>query len=483
MFFEGQAGAYPVHVIIQPAEVIPGLAQITVRVDSGQINQISALPLKWDVGRKGAPPPDLAKPVRGETNLYQAELWFMEPGPQSVELEIQGARGTGKVTVPVDAVATRVLTMSRGMGITLGVCGFLLVALLVTIVGAAMRESVLPPGEAASNRRIWLGRFAIALSSLVLITLLFGGRRWWRAEAADYRNNRLHKPTDADATVVQHNGGSVLRLEVPGFERSAPLVPDHGKLMHLFLVQHDTLGGFAHLHPTRRERMLYECPLPNLPPGRYDLYGDVTYETGSTETLTNSIELPISSAVLQSGRESFTPEADPDDSWCATGPLTPGSQKQQVQLSDDYNLSWAGPHQVRTAIPVRLAFAIKDRNGQPVTPESYLGMRGHLVLRDESGTVFTHLHPGGTASMAAMQLSTYRAEGKLPLRAAFGQDEPLCKLPVSDPAANAWANGIDSESNVSFPYAFPKPGQYRLWVQVKVQGKILTGVFDVGVEP
>ena len=59
--------------------------------------------------------------------------------------------------------------------------------------------------------------------------------------------------------------------------------------MHLFLVQQNTLGGFAHLHPTKRQRMLYECPLPSLPAGRYDLYADVTYETGSTETLTNSL--------------------------------------------------------------------------------------------------------------------------------------------------------------------------------------------------
>src|SRR5689334_15763498 len=33
VFFEGQAGSYPVHVVIQPAEVIPGLAQISIRVD------------------------------------------------------------------------------------------------------------------------------------------------------------------------------------------------------------------------------------------------------------------------------------------------------------------------------------------------------------------------------------------------------------------------------------------------------------------
>src|SRR5207249_11493954 len=102
VFFEGQAGPYPVRVVIRPAEVIPGLAEISVRVEAGAIRRVTALPIKWNAGRKGAPPPDVARLVRGETNLYSAELWFMEGGAQSVELEISGPSRTGRVTMPVD---------------------------------------------------------------------------------------------------------------------------------------------------------------------------------------------------------------------------------------------------------------------------------------------------------------------------------------------------------------------------------------------
>jgi hypothetical protein len=38
------------------------------------------------------------------------------------------------------------------------------------------------------------------------------------------------------------------------------------------------------------------------------------------------------------------------------------------------------------------------------------------------------------------------------------------------------------EPQVSFPYGFPKAGEYRIFVQVKRAGQVDTGVFDVLVQ-
>ena len=83
--------------------------------------------------------------------------------------------------------------------------------------------------------------------------------------------------------------------------------------------------------------------------------------------------------------------------------------------------------------------------------------------------------------MAAMQLAVYRIEGKLPLKAAFGADDPLCQLPAVTGREQGWIGGNDQSDGVSFPYAFPKPGPYRVWVQVKIKGQVVTGVFDLDV--
>ena len=137
-------------------------------------------------------------------------------------------------------------------------------------------------------------------------------------------------------------------------------------------------------------------------------------------------------------------------------------------------------HEVVVNQPIKLQFSVHDRKGEPVILEPYLGMRGHLALRRADGSVFTHLHPGGSASMAAMRLSVLRAEGKLPLKAAFGEDDPICQLPEISEGEQDWLRGNKSDdASVAFPYAFPKAGIYRLWVQVKIKGEILTGVYDV----
>jgi hypothetical protein len=96
-----------------------------------------------------------------------------------------------------------------------------------------------------------------------------------------------------------------------------------------------------------------------------------------------------------------------------------------------------------------------------------MGMMSHAVIvrdnRRDDGQVFVHLHPMGTVSMAAQQ-----AFAKLEAK------EEGKAVPVTMPAMSAG-------DTVSFPYEFPRPGRYRLWVQVKTGGKVQTGVFDAEV--
>jgi len=483
VFFEGKAGPYPVHVIIRPPGVIPGLAEIFVRIESGGVERVTALPIKWNAGRKGAPPPDVARLVRGETNLYAAQLWFMESGSQSVELEITGSSGTGRVTVPVDAVATRVLAMPKALGTALLALGVLLLALLSSVIGAAVREGALEPGVDPAPRRRWSARGAVVASALFLVALLWGGKRWWDSNAADYRNNRLYQPLEATATVRTENAQRMLRLQIidQRFTRASPLVPDHGKLMHLFLMREPKLDAFAHLHPTKLDRKTFECGLPNLPAGLYRLYADITYETGFSDTLTTGVTVPEASADGSSSGSSARPDAD--DSWLSDVSSEANRSKRECRLGSEYTMAWSAPDRAGVNQPIRLSFTVRDASGQPAVLQPYLGMRGHLALRRDDGAVFTHLHPGGSASMASMELSKLRSEGKLPLNVKFGADEPVCQLPAMAPGEQIWLSGnlTSDASTVSFPYAFPRPGRYRLWVQVKVSGQILTGVYDVDV--
>ncbi len=490
VFFEGQAGPYPVRVTIRPPGVIPGLAEVSVRVTGGRPERLAALPIHWNVGKKGAPPPDPARLVRGETNLYTAELWFMKAGAESVEVQINGDRGPGSVVVPVNAVAVRRLAMPGFLGGLLVMLGGLLVGLGVTIASAAIRQSVLPPGVALDRGKRWPYRGGMVLVVAFFLGNLWLGKQWWDREDADYRNNRLFRPLAASAQTLVQNGQRRLRLTIDdesyGHRASTPpLVPDHGKLMHLFLVREPMLDAFAHLHPVMADQSTFETPLPDLPAGDYRVYADITLESGFTHTITASVKIPATPTNALAGAFEKT-GFDRDDSWHLCEPiakLVKAADRNALTsyLSPEYSMTWLqnGPLIENHEVQIRLA--VRGVSGQLVPLEPYMGMLSHVAVRRDDGSVFTHLHPSGSVSMAALQLATLRVEGKLPSAAAFGKDEPICKLPSVEESQPEWLrmNAPGVGYSFSIPYEFPKAGTYRLWVQVKINGQVYTGLFDV----
>src|SRR5439155_16027730 len=159
----------------RPPNVVPGLAEITVRVQE-PVQRITVLPVFWKAGREGAPPADVARPVRGETNLYSAELWLMTPGAYSVDVTIEGSRGKGTLVVPVNSMATNTRPMSCGYGAMLSVLAAVLFLGGLKIAGAIFGESRLDPGALQTKKDRWRGRVAMALTAVVLSLLVFGGK-------------------------------------------------------------------------------------------------------------------------------------------------------------------------------------------------------------------------------------------------------------------------------------------------------------------
>lgn len=475
-WFEGKAGPYPIRVVVRAPGVVPGLAQIDVRVLEGSARHVTAQPFIWNAGEGGAPPADEAKAVPGEPHLYNVSLWLMAAGSYGVHVTVSGDRGSGLAVVPVQAMATRRLPMDAGLRWTLaGLLAFLFVG-LVTIIGASVGDSTLPPGEEPDATRRRRARIVMAVSGLVLALALFGGRSWWddvdRAFAAD-----LYRPFHATAQVVNAAGAPSLRLTIddPRWQgpRWTPLLSDHGKLMHLFLVREADLGAIAHLHPLAGDSTRFETRLPALPPGRYRVYADIVHESGFAQTLTTSVDLAERSS------ETAAPPSDPDDSWFIGAPAAAAPlAEERFPLGDGSALVWErGADPIVAGADRPLRFRVTAADGTPATLEAYLGMAAHAMVTTPDGSVFAHLHPIGTVSMAAEMALTMRTPADS-LAGTLGR-----RLAMHDMSGHAMSADAALAGEFSIPYGFPKSGRYRVWVQVKRAGVVRTAVFDTDVLP
>jgi len=286
----------------------------------------------------------------------------------------------------------------------------------------------------------------MAVTAAGVVALLILGDRWWNSEATAY-SGIIYKPLQLTASLNPPSRLS-LRMKDPGWlrRRVDDLIPDHTHLMHLYVIRLPEMERVWHLHPQQTGPGEFTQDLPDMPVGKYQLFADIVHASGISETLTAEVDLPRIAGKPLSG----------DDAAGAGPPLSHASTI--AQLPGGGRLIWErGDAPLRARQMTSFRFRIEEADGRPTADlQLYMGMLGHAAFVKSDRTVFAHVHPSGSVPMAALALTN------------------------GDPHAGHYmGSGLPSE--VSFPYGLPRPGAYRIYVQIKRRGTIETGVFDAQV--
>ena len=231
-------------------------------------------------------------------------------------------------------------------------------------------------------------------------------------------------------------------------------LPDHGHLMHLYAIREPQMDAVYHLHPAPIAPGVLAMTLPQMPAGRYRLFGDIVHRSGLPETLTATLNVPQN---FQGGA------LDPEDASAAVAPIAAGELGASFQLPDGYRIVWDRPAQLRAGEPARFRFTLLDAQGKPASDAvPYLGMAGHAAFVRTDFSAFAHTHPEGSAPMQSVEVANEGGSTNMANMLAVG-------------------GSTNIPPTAEFPYGFPSAGRYRIFVQMKHGSTVETGVFDADV--
>ena len=258
----------------------------------------------------------------------------------------------------------------------------LLCAGFVAIVATMAREAGLPPGEApgpAARRR---GRIAGAIASAVVAIAVVSGNWWWGAEAANYARY-VYKPLEADRRGGRrppHVDAARSRLDSqppPRRLRARSRPPDAPvrRVARTRSALASAPGGRA-----RPASSSSSCRL--FPPGTTSCSPTSCTRRVCPKPSRHHRDAPGSGGPLTGDDSAFPSPAAGRIVWVRDGqPLV-------------------------TRRLTMFTFRVEDADGQPARDlELYMGMPGHAVFIRRDRHVFAHVHPGGSAPMAAMEIA------------------------------------------------------------------------------
>jgi hypothetical protein len=449
-FLQASIGPYTVLLAAHPPATTPGALELDLRFNPD--DHLTAISAALD----NAPPTPVHLVLDGTAST---SLWSPTAAAQTLHLTVQGSRGPATYTVTLPATPQTSSSWPNRFGLIATRSGETSVWLLVSAVALALAVVLFVVLPAGNPRHPYRRRLLLSATVVILLA------------AAAILSHRPPPTTTLTATLT--NAHLDLTLTNPA-ERFTDLVPDHGKLLHLFLIREPRKDVLLHLHPQQLSAGRFTSPLPAMPPGVYTLFADLYHReagpelAGRSETATLRLDLPP---------QPHTTTTDPDDTIAvlpaiadrvANPPVasSPVSGEQQLlrtaHLPDGYTLQLRTPADLAPLHAVLLEATLLDPAGQPPQDMAlYLGMNAHAVVLRSDDAVFAHIHPGGTLPMLAGSMLA----GSMLAGSAMTMPEP--RAPVLNTA--------------TIPYGFPTPGLYRVFVQMKHGTRVETAAFDLSV--
>lgn len=323
-------------------------------------------------------------------------------GPWDLWIEVADTQGTsGRFSVPVTVLPTETPLLTIPLFIAFGALALVLVASIIWPTPRPWVQALLGHG------------FTVGLVTV----LILGGLHAWPSINVEW--NTPLTQSRPYATTVMRADDQTLTIQLFDGSTGLPaddLVPHHQALIHLVMIEQSS-QYFVHAHPMRVAPGVYQLDITSTPTGIYDVAIELERVGSGSQVLRSVVDWRGSAIVSQSAIDSGVLPIE--------------------MIVNGYTVAITAQGDVIAGQPTTLQVAV-SKDGVPVSALDYwLGMRGHMILRDPAGSMFGHVHAVG----------------------AMNEDFQ----PVAIPG-----------NTVSFIYAFPQAQTYQLWLQVQVDGQILT---------
>ncbi|SDM72423.1 hypothetical protein SAMN04488137_1631 [Fictibacillus solisalsi] len=255
-----------------------------------------------------------------------------------------------------------------------------------------------------------------ALSAIIILVLVIGGYSVYASLAGnptdnhtehnsakesskhgihEEHNGEMQTESEVDPMMVYTDGKIRIELKDKVGEPVDQLEVNHEKIMHLIIVSED-LKQYYHLHPEKIGKGQFQVT-KKLSEGNYKAFIDI--KPKNKEYMVKPLPIEVGTNRAHDKDATLKPET--------TFTKTIGDQTVTIR-----------PETFKVKEPVTLSFSFNKG-----LPEPYLGALGHVVILDEKGNKYVHVHPV-------------------------------------------------SEKETKFETQFDQPGVYKIWAEFKFNGKV-----------